>query len=157
MARICKACSGTKPAAEFYAGHASCKECVKARVRARYCAKPDQIAAYERMRYARDYDKRRALTAVWAQKNPDRTSAAKRAYAERSAEKRKAHIAVGNALRDGRISRPSVCSCCGHEGRIEAHHDDYGQPLAVRWLCTPCHSYAHHGDRAVSFMRARQP
>lgn len=34
------------------------------------------------------------------------------------------------------------CELCGCE-RTQAHHDDYGQPLAVRWLCIPHHREFH--------------
>lgn len=53
-----------------------------------------------------------------------------------------AHRAVAAAIRAGVIERPNTCSGCGcsnTEHRIEAHHYDYGDPLNVIWLCTPCH------------------
>lgn len=35
------------------------------------------------------------------------------------------------------------CQQCGETTETEAHHPDYSQPLAVQWLCVPCHR-AHH-------------
>ncbi len=60
-------------------------------------------------------------------------------------EKYLAHTKVGNALRDGRLTkgdceRPSEMTC---KGRIEAHHDDYSKPLDVRWLCKAHHNELH--------------
>lgn len=59
-----------------------------------------------------------------------------------------ARTAVSNAVRDGRLDKPSCCSNCGRSGRIEAHHHLGYEPehqLDVVWLCPPCHKAA---DRA---------
>lgn len=61
----------------------------------------------------------------------------KRAYPERRA----AHIAVGNAVRDGRLIKRS-CEVCD-SSNTHAHHDDYSKPLDVRWLCAKCHGARH--------------
>lgn len=48
------------------------------------------------------------------------------------------------AVKKGDISKPTVCSRCGIEGkRIEGHHPDYKKPLEVLWLCKKCHCYEH--------------
>ena len=57
-------------------------------------------------------------------------------FSERA--KRKARIQV-----ERKVVRPQYCVVCGHEGRIEAHHTDYDQPLLVTWLCVACHKQAH--------------
>jgi hypothetical protein len=54
-----------------------------------------------------------------------------------------AHKATSNAIRDGRLIRPSTCSACGSHCTPEAHHDDYSLPLTVRWLCRSCHCRHH--------------
>jgi hypothetical protein len=36
---------------------------------------------------------------------------------------------------------PQPCEKCGDPAQM--HHDDYSKPLAVRWMCRPCHG-AHH-------------
>jgi hypothetical protein len=55
--------------------------------------------------------------------------------------KRAARVAVGNAVRDGRLVK-GHCVELGPacQGRIEAHHKDYAKPLEVEWRCS-----AHHG------------
>jgi hypothetical protein len=58
---------------------------------------------------------------------------------------------VADAIRSGRLVRPSTCSECGVDpgvdelgrSRVEAHHDRYDDPLVVRWLCRPCHIDEH--------------
>lgn len=60
-----------------------------------------------------------------------------------NAEKRAAHVITGNAIRDGRlVPRPCEHDGCGVK-KTEAHHDDYGQPLKVRWLCARHHKALH--------------
>jgi hypothetical protein len=63
--------------------------------------------------------------------------------------KREAHIKVGNAVRDGRLTPLAHCEDCGHdftEYRREGHHEDYNKPLEVRWLCALCHGKRHRAD-----------
>jgi hypothetical protein len=48
---------------------------------------------------------------------------------------------VGRALTSGRLSR-LPCEVCGATN-AQAHHDDYSQPLSVRWLCRT-HHIEHH-------------
>lgn len=61
-------------------------------------------------------------------------------------EQRKAHYAVKKALDKGLITRPNACERCGDPAwkwKLQAHHPDYTKPLAVIWLCTPCHVEIH--------------
>lgn len=48
---------------------------------------------------------------------------------------------AGVYKRRGKL-KPQCCEKCG-EGVVQMHHEDYTQPLNVRWLCAPCHR-AHH-------------
>lgn len=54
--------------------------------------------------------------------------------------KRRAHEAVNNAIRDGRMERGLCCKC---GSKAEAHHHDYDKPLDVTWLCTAHHKELH--------------
>lgn len=64
-------------------------------------------------------------------------------YAKRYPEKIKAQNTLRNAIRRGKIVRPSCCSECLGAGRIDAHHADYSKPLDVEWLCRSCHTARH--------------
>lgn len=68
----------------------------------------------------------------------------KRRYREANPLKHAAHLAVYNAVRRGEMER-GPCQICGN-AHAEGHHDDYTQPLTVRWLCKS-HHLAVHGGR----------
>jgi transposase-like protein len=55
--------------------------------------------------------------------------------------------AVKRAIKSGRLVKTS-CECCGSNDNIRGHHDDYGKPLVVRWLCASCHFDWHTKHRA---------
>lgn len=58
-------------------------------------------------------------------------------------EKYSAHLAVQAGLKSGALIK-GVCQVCGDES-VDAHHDNYGQPLKVRWLCRRHHTRLHSG------------
>lgn len=64
-------------------------------------------------------------------------------YKGEGALAKSARKAVDTALASGVLTRPNVCSVCGAQTVIEAHHPDYSQPLQVTWLCNPCHTEVH--------------
>lgn len=148
--RECKKCSSTQPIENFYFiskdnGHRSwkCKECTKADVRANYRNNLD---------YYKDYEKHRSMLPhrVAARMEYQKTesgriavSSAKARFRQRNPIKHKAHCALNNAVRDGRLEKMDCCEECGSGGRIHGHHDDYAKPLDVRWLCAACHRQWH--------------
>ncbi len=106
------------------------------------------------------YDKSRALLPhrVQARKNylnteKGRASSgrAKKRWAESNVVKRAAHIILGNALRSGGIVKLDKCEECGSDKKLHGHHDDYSQPLGVRWLCTKCHTEWHKRNEPIGF------
>lgn len=137
MKKKCKQCGSVKSLDKFYVhlknrdGHLhQCKECVKARVRARYASPVGRakVREYERERNSRQDRK-----------------VAKLIYQKRRRSKGpgkfRANTMVDNAIRDGRLKR-EPCEKCGIQF-VEAHHEDYRQPLKVRWLCFKHHREAH--------------
>jgi len=134
--------------ADFYRHPASadglmaiCKPCHKANVSANYLRNREHYREYERGRA--NLPHRIEAREAYAQTPQGRAngSRAKRAYLDRNPVKHAAHIACGNAIRDGKLTR-QPCEVCG-EVKAQAHHDDYSKPLDVRWLCTTHHAEWH--------------
>ena len=59
-----------------------------------------------------------------------------------NAAKYEAHLAVQRALKAGQLEK-NTCEVCGHES-VDAHHDQYEQPLMVRWLWRLHHTRLHY-------------
>nr|AEI89645.1 hypothetical conserved protein [Sinorhizobium fredii GR64] len=53
-----------------------------------------------------------------------------------------AHLAVQRAVKAGELEK-QTCEVCGIE-MVDAHHDQYDDPLKVRWLCRRHHTRLHH-------------
>jgi len=130
--------------ANFYASNKSrCKECVKVGVRANRQANIDHYRIYDRKRAQAPHRVKARKEYSVTDVGRHATRRAKAAYIERNPVKRKANSAVRNALRDGKISRPNECSHCLKECVPHGHHEDYGRPLDVIWLCDECHAQLH--------------
>lgn len=64
-------------------------------------------------------------------------------YRRRYPERRRVFSVVQEGLKRGELVRPDTCSKCGKSGYIVAHHDDYGRPLEIVWLCLSCDRQLH--------------
>jgi hypothetical protein len=53
-----------------------------------------------------------------------------------------------SAIKRGLIV-PRPCEACG-KLPTDAHHDDYGRPMEVQWLCRSCHKAEHKRRRAAA-------
>lgn len=136
--KTCFKCRKIKPLSDYYRhpktadGHLNkCKECPK-----------EDMRRHRRESNApREYDKRRYYF------NPEvkeRIQANAENWRDNNPKARAAHNAVARAKANGTlIVQP--CEVCGDDYNIHAHHDDYDNPLSVRWLC-PLHHVRHHHD-----------
>ena len=108
-------------------GHLNkCKDCVKKRIRQHRINHNDKHRTADTAKYHR------------------RRAAGKIRTRVKDPLKQQANTAVGNAVRRGDLTRPDQCELCtDSQSRIEAHHDDYKQQLAVRWICSICHHRVH--------------
>jgi hypothetical protein len=134
--KVCFKCNLSKPLSEFYKhskmadGHLNkCKICTRTDVKT-HRRNNDSVREYDRKRGNRQSHE--------YLKN----------YRKDNPVKYKAHNAVTNALRDGKLVKQSKCEDCLSDFHVEAHHDDYSLPLKIRWLCARCHSLWHeqHGE-----------
>lgn len=146
MVKECFKCGAVKPIEEFYkhigmrCGYlGKCKECTKKDAGDHRANNLEYCKAYDRKRanLPKRVELRKQVTKTWVEDG--RQAESQRRYRGKYPEKYHARIAVGNALRDGRLSKPSKCSKCGAETKLEAHHEDYSKPLDVQWLCNSCH------------------
>lgn len=142
--KTCSRCNAEKPTTDFYPHKAmrsgflsACKDCTKARVRRHRSDNLDRIREYDRNRSNQPHRvaKRREIFEQYKTENPLR---------------RKAHVAVGNALRSGKLQKQPCAFCSATEG-LEAHHHDYSLPLDVTWLCKPCHRKFHGLERMATY------
>jgi len=133
----CFKCGEVKPIGEFYRhpmmgdGHlGKCKTCTKRDVRERY----------ERKKHDEGWMamERRRCVEKMARRGPE--------YRRRFPERWRARAAVSNAVQRGKLIKPSHCERCHAKmpaRRLHGHHEDYDQPLDVRWLCAACHRAVH--------------
>lgn len=96
--------------------------------------------AREREKYATDAEYREARR-VAQHGRPSSGKPGKSSDAQRKARQR-----VADALRWGRMTKPTTCGQCARacsSRRLHAHHADYSKPLEVQWLCVDCHMVTH--------------
>lgn len=138
----CSVCLRVLPASAFYHRVTGrCRECHKLKVRENRKTKLAYYLKYDRQRS--NDPKRVALRQTYAASAHGREilKVNRKAWQQRNQKKRRAHVIVGNYVRDGKLAK-QPCETCGST-TVQAHHDDYDKPLEVRWFCRPCHM-AHH-------------
>lgn len=136
--KTCTKCKRALPYNEFYQcsscvdGHqGKCKECWCEDVKLRRLAKIEEYQARDRERGKdpKRKEQRRRIT---------------REYEALNSKKKKARVAVSNAVQSGKLEK-RPCVYCG-ELDVEAHHRDYNRPLDVTWVCFRCHREYFHNQ-----------
>lgn len=156
--KTCFKCGAEKPLTEFYKHPAmadgrvnKCKECNKKDVKENRALNSEYYLNYDRNRPNTEERNLRFQEACRVRRESDPEY--KKLERERSRKwwaenpiKGKAHSAVSNGIRDGKITKPSSCEHCGsEEKRLQGHHWSYDQEnwLDVIWLCSGCHGKEH--------------
>ena len=132
----CCKCGEIKPLSEFYSrtrgkngmGYSGkCKPCF-----------------LEHCKKYRESERGKEVYHQWVNSENGSASVHKRMeiWREKNKEKRRAHSAISNAIRDNRLKR-MPCRICGNS-KGEAHHLSYDDPFNVDWLCKSCHINLHY-------------
>lgn len=154
----CKTCGKEKEQADFPKRHKECKVCNRKRSlswrhknieRARENARRwnhehlelRAIREQERRKTARE--RQRLINKASYEKHKEKRLREHKEFVSSHPEQSASRNEVKKAIRNGVLTRPKECSRCGDIGRVHAHHDDYRQPLDVRWLCSACHLAFH--------------
>jgi hypothetical protein len=131
----CFKCNTVKLLEDFYKhpqmpdGHVNkCKECNKNDVTVNRNKNIEKVRAYDRAR-GKEPKRIKAVTEIT------------RAWRAEDLRRQVAHSSVARAVCKGELVRQPCCRC-GAEKTV-AHHEDYGKPLEVVWLCQPCHKQRH--------------
>lgn len=114
----------------------------RAEQRAYYAKNKDRINAYNRAYYAehkQQIQKQQAKT-----RHRNKTTNIARTLKNRREKYGNAHHQVLRAIERGEITK-QPCEICGAT-ETQAHHDDYNEPLVVRWLCDTCHKEWHKNN-----------
>ncbi len=171
ISMICLKCNNDKPEDQFYSYRRSrCKTCIiKGRklyylknkeyyrsYQKSYRAKnKEHCAEYHKAYRARNKEYFSEQAKKYRKKHRAQLSAYYREWYRKNGRKRnkKAATATGilnNAIFMKRIKRPSSCEMCNREyDKINGHHEDYSEPLAVIWVCHSCHGKIHSGSILV--------
>ncbi len=106
---------------------------------------------YQRAYKKANRTKMREMGRRYRQANPEKAREKNRKYIITNPEKVRAKAAVWRAVHSGKLHKPQECAECNQyvgRLRLHGHHEDYGKPLEVTWLCPQCHSDAHHRREA---------
>jgi hypothetical protein len=145
MQKRCTKCGGVFALTLFYTHpdggfRSQCKECFKSGAIAR---SKNRDRSEAQLQARSEYERER-------RQRPERLLASRRYKAiqrQRHPERERAHIAIRNAIRYGRMLR-QPCRICG--AKAEGHHADYSKPLEVDWLCFKHHREIGHGQKVVA-------
>ena len=89
-------------------------------------------------------EKMRAEKLKYRSENRQRYNESQKEWRKNNPSKAYAHELIRKKVGAGLLIKPNDCSCCGvFTETLHAHHDDYTQPLKIRWLCARCHSDWH--------------
>ncbi len=114
--------------------------------RKHYAKNRDKILARSARRRAANPEESREYNRRWKARHPGKKAATERV--SRATPKGRAQRYVQQAVRRGRLRKPTACEGCAASlpaSQIHGHHESYerDQWLVVQWLCAKCHGLAH--------------
>ena len=144
--KVCNTCGDEKNLSEYYPKTNRCKVCTRERVKQNRLANLEYYQNYDRNRPNKEYRAKNQAEYQKTEKGKEVRRKATQNY-RKDKIKHQAHCDLNNALKYGRITKPSNCENCGVECSPHGHHDDYSDTLNVRWLCNKCHTDFHNHVR----------
>ncbi len=164
--KICGNCGDAKPLTEYYRdksssdGYASqCKECKRAYRREHYQKNRERTLRVNKLYRDKNKEKIAYMDAAYRERNKEAIKLKKQLYYQteqgraaraRAIAKNKLRYKVAKqlnqAVKYGKIKKPSNCSACGRAAdsrHLHGHHEDYSKPYDVIWLCHICHKDLH--------------
>jgi hypothetical protein len=85
-------------------------------------------------------EKNRERQRKWYKRNSGKIKKYINKWVSENRHKVRAHYAISDAIRRGKMIRPNQCEQCKIECKPDGHHEDYNKPLEVKWLCKICHA-----------------
>lgn len=143
LTKTCKVCKTQKPSNHFYINRrkgrnpfyrSMCKDCMV-----------NKNKSYRKTEKGRLIIERSNRKYILTQNGKITQRRRTVSYRLNHPERYRAHSAINNAVRDGKIIRPTKCESCGNSGKIQSHHHlGYKKEhhYHVQWLCIPCHKAA---------------
>lgn len=148
MMKQCFKCGAYKELNDFYKhramadGHLNkCKQCSKNDANRNRAENHEYYLVYDRIRY--DVQGFRGT-----QQPKEKRNRINRSWYERNKKKKQVNVKVKRAIASGLLVK-QPCSICGSEHDIEAHHENYDEPLNVTWLCTYHHGLTRRKSRRL--------
>jgi hypothetical protein len=157
--KTCFKCNESKDEEEFYRHPqmgdgrlGKCKVCTRADVEKNRQDKIDYYRMYDRERG--DLPHRIAARAAYAKTAQGREALCrgKNAWCARNPRKKAAQWFFNNRKRIDPAFASRPCEVCGGFERVHAHHENYDEPLKVRWLCPKHHSERHKEMRRLGIV-----
>lgn len=151
--KMCRSCGESKLLTAFspHTGpngtrdglRSSCRECRTAYSTAYKLAHRKEATEGERKRRKENAEEFRASRRALYRKNRRKFLAERAEWVRKNPEKARAHLLLNLAVRSGEVQKPTRCTECHDEVRINGHHEDYSRPLDVKWVCHRCHAALH--------------
>ena len=151
--KLCKTCNTEKDLFQFGSRKASldglspkCKSCQSSYDKNR-ANDPKRVAA--RLSYSKTdagIQSSNKAKKKWSENNKGKIAKSQVKYRELNPKKLMCHGIVGYAIKCTKLTR-EPCEVCG-DIKVHGHHDDYNEPMNVRWLCCIHHKQWHveHGE-----------
>lgn len=147
----CSSCRQEKPLGQFYRNKStldglnySCMPCALQSVKDSQKRHRVSTAVRRRAFYQKEKNKLRRKSRRYGKRFPAKIKAHNDLYRQTHKVEKASHNLVNNAIRAGRLNR-RPCEICGSVELIHAHHEDYNEPLVIRWLCASHHKQLHSG------------